>query len=280
MTNHPKPDELPAEYESLAGPPIFSFSRQAIQSVDEAAVNEYGIPTLILMENAARSVAQEILALEAERNTEQDFARPALILCGKGNNGADGLALARHLANDGFAVQIILAFDPEKDSPAEAVQSHLKIANAMRIPVLSVDQKNPQPILDQLLEEVRLANAPIIIVDSLLGTGLAKPPRPPYDQLINWINQRGAQPDTSVVAIDLPSGLDCETGQPLGPDAVHAQLTVTFVGLKDGFLQPEAQPYIGDIAIGDIGAPFALSQQFGRPVTAADVFDATDSAEQ
>jgi len=280
MTQHPNPDESTDDYESLAGPPIFSFSRRAIQSVDEAAVNEYGIPTLILMENAARSAADEILALEAERNSEEDFARPALILCGKGNNGGDGLALARHLANDGFAVQIILAFDPEKDSPTDAVRSHLKIANAMRLPVLTIDQKNPRSTLDQLLENVGLERAPIIIVDSLLGTGLSNPPRPPYDQLINWINQRGAQHDASVVAIDLPSGLDCDTGKPLGPTAVHAQLTVTFVGLKVGFLQPDAQLYIGDIAIGDIGAPFALSQQFGRPVTAADVFDATDPSEQ
>ena len=103
-----------------------------------------------------------------------------------------------------------------------------------------------------------------IVVDALFGTGLKAAPRSPADRVIAWINRRE---HAKVVSIDLPSGLNCDTGRPFDESCcVRASLTVTLVGLKAGFLELDAQSYLGEVVVGDVGGPRELCERLGRRV--------------
>jgi NAD(P)H-hydrate epimerase len=171
-----------------------------------------------------------------------------LIICGSGNNGGDGYALARHLHNHG--VRVILAPLGEPDPKSDAGINRA-ICKAMNLGGADLDH------LDDLS-----GNASIdLIVDAIFGTGLDRPVSGQAARAIEWIN-RTRRP---VLAADLPSGMDCDSGRALGA-AVCATRTVTFVGLKRGFLEIEAQKLLGEVFITDIGAPIELLHRFGRPV--------------
>ncbi|MBL1216188.1 MAG: NAD(P)H-hydrate epimerase [Planctomycetes bacterium] len=257
---------------------LYVFQRAQIQALDKAAVEEYGIPGIVLMENAAHHVLEQALRMingdETARSGKQTRSKrgPAaapttrdatvLICCGKGNNGGDGLALARLLHNDGVAVEILLTFDPEpllNAQPAQMTeaQQNLLICSRMQLP-MHILNKTIEP--DQLEHTFKTVN---LIVDALLGTGAASAPRPPLNQLIDWIN--GCRPAIPVLAVDIPSGLDCDTGRAPGV-CINADVTVTFVGLKAGFFELDAQMHLGDIVVGEIGAPPELTGRFGQPV--------------
>jgi len=135
----------------------------------------------------------------------------------------------------------------------------------MEIPILIIDQDHPVLSLDDFFSKHHLEEEPILLIDALLGTGISSPPRSPYDLIINWINKRGRRFKSSIVAIDIPTGLDCDTGKPLGKQAVKAHLTVSLIGLKNAFFNPNAAPYLGTTTIGDIGIPTTLLREFGSP---------------
>jgi len=228
---------------------VFIFSRQAARQVDRLAVERYAIPSIVLMENAALHLAEVALDLA---HTE-----PAriLVVCGPGNNGGDGLAAARHLHNAGTQVEIVLS-GPEDASRGDAA-INLTIAKRMGLRISCTTPGAPRAELDAAARRLK----PELVVDALLGTGLDRPVAEPIATLIRAINAM-AQAGTLVVAADLPSGLDCDTGEPLGV-AVRATSTVTFVGLKPGFLRLGAQEYLGDVVVADIGAPKELTEQLG-----------------
>jgi len=231
------------------------FSREAIREVDRRAVDEFGIPSILLMENAARALAGAALRLA---NT-----RPAriLILCGPGNNGGDGLAAARFLLNESADVVIALAFDPARSKGDPAV--HLEIAHRLGVPLAQIDESRPPDHLDSL---VASAGEPDLIIDALLGTGLTSPLRDPIAAIVPWINARRER--SHILAADIPTGLDADTGRPTGenPDAaVRAHHTLTFAGRKRGFTIPEARDYTGNITVGDIGAPRSLLESLADP---------------
>jgi NAD(P)H-hydrate epimerase len=98
------------------------------------------------------------------------------------------------------------------------------------------------------------ASRPALIVDAIFGTGLTQAPRDPFPAIVSEIEGTGAP----VLAIDIPSGLDCDTGKPLGPECVKAVKAITFVAEKAGFAQPEARKYLGEVIVGDIGCPREL----------------------
>jgi NAD(P)H-hydrate epimerase len=96
-------------------------------------------------------------------------------------------------------------------------------------------------------------------VDALFGTGLTRALGPPFDEIVAAVNAR----QRPVLAVDLPSGLDCDTGEPLGP-TIRATHTATFVAIKKGFLNPASQPWLGEVHVLDIGAPKKLVDEFRR----------------
>jgi NAD(P)H-hydrate epimerase len=210
---------------------IIRLTRQQVREVDRRAIEHYHVPGIVLMENAARAVFNTLHGIALKK------PQPFAIVCGGGNNGGDGLAIARHLHNAGHHVRIFLTVDPAKYTGDAA--TNWQIVQAMKLPVA--------PFEPTALKTL----GPCIIVDAIFGTGLTQPPRDPFAQIATAINESG----NHVVAVDLPSGLDCDTGKPLAPTIVRAQNTVTFVAPKAGFSHVSARPYLGRVTVADIGCP-------------------------
>ncbi len=215
------------------------LSRAQSRRVDQIAIGDYGIPGIVLMENAARNASDVIVEKLQHRPASKSNAPSVLIACGGGNNGGDGYAIARRLHNRGVGVALIAAVPGSKLS-GDAKVNH-DIAQRMNLPMAAWPSEQ---------SDAWIASGPLVVVDALLGTGFSGEVRPPMDELIKRINGI----DGYCVAIDVPSGLDCESGQPSNA-TVRADMTVTFVALKTGFIQPAAEPFLGEIKVVDIGAP-------------------------
>ena len=214
---------------------MLRLTRAQVREVDKRAIERYHIPGIVLMENAARAVADR---------TWQMYGRPdhsVLILCGGGNNGGDGLAVARHLHNRGAQVRLALSIDPSRYQ--EDALINWNIVREMGIPVDSLEDARQMAVSREI----------DLIVDGLFGTGLTKPPRAPFEQYVQFVEAAGVP----VIAIDLPSGLDCDTGELLGA-CIRATHTVTFVAEKAGFANLRASQYTGEIIVADIGCPREL----------------------
>jgi NAD(P)H-hydrate epimerase len=192
-----------------------AVTRAQMREIDRRAIHEYGIPAPALMENAGRALAAEVRG------------RRVLVVCGRGNNGGDGYVAARHLANRGCAVALLEEGEPQGEAAAMAFSARL------------------------LCRETAEGGPFECVVDALYGTGLNRPPEGRGAELIRRINAAGA----TVVAADVPSGLDADTGLPLG-EAVRAAVTVTMGLPKVGFARAAA--YVGRVVVADIGLPRAL----------------------
>jgi hydroxyethylthiazole kinase-like uncharacterized protein yjeF len=232
---------------------VFVLTRQALREVDRLASAEFGIPSIVLMENAARHLADVAAAI-----LDNSAGARVLIACGPGNNGGDGLALARHLHNAGDRVGVILAA-PE-DRYAGDARTNLDIARRMGIERVEAREGSAAAEFRRVVD--RLGGADLV-VDALLGTGLRGAAQGVFAELIREIN--ASSPPVPVLAVDIPSGLDADSGIPAGP-CVRATTTVSFVGLKEGFTRLEAQAYLGEIVVADIGAPRELTERLGRRV--------------
>lgn len=213
------------------------MTREEARDFDCRAINTIGIPGVVLMENAGRSCAE--LIKEKLKHT----ANPKVcIFCGTGNNGGDGYVIARHLHNSGFEVIVVIFGDKGKIKGDAAI--NLDVLIALNLPVECINPDSP----DITRQVKKFTSKADMIVDSLLGTGLTGQVKNGYKNIIEAINSL----ECPVVAVDIPSGLDCDTGQPLGA-AVKADYTVTFAALKKGFTAEQAKQYTGEIFIASIG---------------------------
>jgi NAD(P)H-hydrate epimerase len=210
------------------------LTREQCRTIDRLAIDQYGISGLVLMENAGRGCVDVLERLGIDG--------PVVILCGKGNNAGDGFVIARHLAIRGYACRTLLICSPSEFRGDAA--TNFAILQKSGLPVVDLSTNVTAPRLDQE------SHASAWLVDALLGTGAKGDPRPPFDIAIQWIN---AQP-AKKLAVDVPSGLDCETGEP-SAHSVRADHTCTFAAMKTGFTQPSAKPYTGTVHICDIGVP-------------------------
>jgi NAD(P)H-hydrate epimerase len=223
--------------------PTLAVTRRQSRELDRRAIEEYGIPGLVLMENAGRGCVDLLERL--------GIGGPVVILCGKGNNAGDGFVIARHLEIRGYDCRVLLLGAPNELRGDAA--ANFAILRHTNVPIidLSFERAKPSsaPSVNAQLENHRDA---AWLVDALLGTGAQGDPRAPYDAAIEWIN---ARPHTTrVVAVDLPSGLDCDTGQP-AIHTVRADHTCTFAAMKIGFSQPAARAFTGTVHVCDIGVP-------------------------
>ncbi|MGH7215240.1 MAG: NAD(P)H-hydrate epimerase [Tepidisphaeraceae bacterium] len=215
---------------------MLRLTRAQVREVDRLASERYHIPSICLMENAARAAADVACQM-----LDNDCVGEILIVCGPGNNGGDGLAMARFLHNRGADVTIALAADPAKYKGD--AKTNYGIVLAIGLPVLSL--ASPEDIRE-------LDSGPcLLVVDAVFGTGLSRPPDESFARVVAFINR----PSCPVLSIDVPSGLDCDTGQPLGPACVRATRTVTFVAEKVGFAVRPAPDYLGHVHVADIGCP-------------------------
>jgi len=214
-----------------------TMTRDEVRAVDAWAINEIGVPGVVLMENAGRSCAEIIL-----ERWSQSRRQKVVIFCGTGNNGGDGYVIARHLFNNACDVSVLICGDEGKIHGD--ARTNLEILSRMGLTPTGLPVGQPGLAADI----ARLAAGCDTIVDAVFGTGLSKTLRADYVQLIEAMNDI----DAGVVAVDIPSGLDCDAGMPI-PVAVRAELTVTFVAAKRGFEKPQAAAYTGEVWVAAIG---------------------------
>ena len=219
-----------------------TLTREEMLELDRKAIEEYKIPGIVLMENAGRNVAEEILKM-----LDDPQQAKVAILCGKGNNGGDGFVVARHLHNHSISVYVFLVAkisDILKDGDAG---TNLQILLNMKIPVKEILDI---PGVNSILKELNGYN---ILADALFGTGLSGDVREPFKTLISGVNNL----DKPTLSVDIPSGLDCNTGKFLGA-AIKATKTVTFAVAKKGFYLNDGPSYTGKVIVSDIGIPKEL----------------------
>jgi ADP-dependent NAD(P)H-hydrate dehydratase / NAD(P)H-hydrate epimerase len=212
-----------------------------MRDIDRQAIEELGIPGIVLMENAGQRIARAIRSRFPEITGER-----VVIAAGKGNNGGDGLVVARHLFNAGARPEVLLlaaAGEVKGDAATNlgiAIKSGLSVTE---IPDAAAWRKKARPAL----------NKATIVVDALFGTGLTKPLEGLYAAAVEDINKTEAYK----VAVDIPSGLSSDTFEPIGP-SVAADLTVTLAAPKIAHIFPPASERVGELVIAPIGIPASL----------------------
>lgn len=210
-----------------------------MREFDRYAIDVIGLPSLVLMELAGRAVADA-----AEYLLKKRTKLPSGVLClaGTGNNGADAIVAGRHLHERGYPVTLIILGEESKLSPD--LRHQLRVANNLGLETILIDGTEALPRLFDWLSEPR------VLVDGLFGTGLSR-------TIEGWRKtamEALVDSPLSSVAVDIPSGLHADTGQPLGV-ALKAEMTVTFQFPKLGLLLEPGRSYAGQIYVEDIGLP-------------------------
>lgn len=220
-----------------------ALSCAALRELDRLAIEELGLPSAVLMENAGRGAAEIVLARIARHPLERGGV---VVLCGAGNNGGDGAVVARHLANAGVPVELAYACAATKLRGDAALQR--AIVERMGLTILE------EPADDVL--EAALSRH-VLFVDALLGTGSHGAPRRPIERWIRALNaarERGGW----TLALDLPSGLDADSGT-AGDPTIRADHTATFAARKLGF--ESARAFTGPVDVVSIGTPPWLAER-------------------
>jgi hydroxyethylthiazole kinase-like uncharacterized protein yjeF len=219
------------------------MTRDQMREYDRLAIEDVGVPGVVLMENAGRGAAAYALALLGDR-------RRVAVLAGPGNNGGDGFVIARHLLNAGHDVTTYLAVAPSKIKGD--AKTNYDILRSMN------------PRLVQATDKVALEGLPSrlrhdgFVIDALLGTGVSREVEGLFGDLIELVNQARL----TVLAVDIPSGLDADTGTPWGK-AIHATATATFGHLKRGLVLYPGAELAGQVQVIPIGAPYQVSDRAG-----------------
>jgi hydroxyethylthiazole kinase-like uncharacterized protein yjeF len=217
---------------------------QQMKEFDAQATQRYAIPSLILMENAGRSVVQIL-----QENISSLSDCRIVVVAGKGNNGGDGLCATRHLLNEGASVKVFICGSPHELSAETHTQATILERAGLKPHYLTGRSR-----LSALQTALQRAD---LVIDALLGIGVQGPVRGLLHPVIEQINACEA----FVVAVDLPSGVDADTGQ-VGHVAVQADLTITLEHLKLGLLLYPGRDYAGEIIVAPIGYPEVLRTSF------------------
>jgi NAD(P)H-hydrate epimerase len=218
-----------------------ALSRQQVRQVDQWAMARLGVNGLVLMENAGRQAADV-----AMRMLDQAGGTRAAIVAGSGNNGGDGFVLARHLYLRGAKPIVYLVGPPDRLTGDAAVNFY--ILEKMTAPIHHIAG-------DDLAALAGALGQGDLVIDAVGGTGITGALRGDPAEAVRQINGSGR----AVLAIDIPTGLDCDTGEPTDP-TVRANATVTFVARKIGFDNPSSTTYTGSVIVADIGVPAQLAK--------------------
>lgn len=214
-----------------------TVSVKEIREIDSMAIEVLGIPGVVLMENAGREIHQVAVEMLGEPGSQK-----ITILCGKGNNGGDGFVAGRHLLNSGYSVDIFLI--GKSDEVRGDAGINMNILKRSGFPILEVREEGDISKIESSI------SASSLIIDALLGTGVKGSPEGVLAKIIKTINE-SSRP---ILSVDVPSGIDADTGEVLGV-AVKATKTVTFVSAKKGLLLSPAMDFVGEIIVADIGIP-------------------------
>lgn len=219
---------------------------EAMRRLDALAQEKYGIPALVLMENAGSAVARA--ALKMLRRSRQ---KKVICICGGGNNGGDGFVAARHLINQGAATMVFLVGKTLPDLEGEAALNAL-ILKKMGVRVLSLSGS------PRRLEDFKnfLAHASLVI-DAVFGIGFHGEVGPPVADIFEAVRRSGKR----VLSVDVPSGLDARRGKAAGV-CIKADATVTFALPKTGFFKNDGPRYVGKLIVADISIPKTLLAKY------------------
>lgn len=211
-----------------------------MRKIDQVAIEDYGIPSLILMENAGIACANEAFKLLKSKDDQ------VVVFSGNGNNGGDGFVVARHLANHGFKVIVFYFKEPNQMKPDPF--TNFEILEKMGVQLIACLAKELNiPVVERILGESKL------VVDALFGTGLSRLVHEPFKTAITQINQS----KLPVISVDVPSGLNSDTGAAMG-ECVRSKITVTLGLPKKGFKMKTARRYLGHVVVADISLPKQL----------------------
>ena len=228
---------------------MLALSRAKVREVDAVAMDEYSLPGIVLMENAGRNASEAIVRL-FDSISDQNV----VVVVGPGNNGGDGLVIARYLELAGAKVRVVLASPPQRFRGDSL--TNLEIINRSGINQVCLAGAVAVQWQNALLSATCL-------IDAILGTGATDAARGDSKVAIESILGRmKIDPRPRVISIDVPSGFDCDRGVPCGP-CVCANETLTFVASKQGFKTNGAEIYTGRIQIVDIGVPQVVRNRFG-----------------
>lgn len=216
---------------------MYIMSKKNCSNIDKQTIDEYNMPGIILMENAAEQIFRNIRTL----------GNRYIIFCGNGNNGADGLAIGRKLIFDNKDVLFIL-LKPRKN-PTEEFQVNFNILKSLKVNMMIIDDIDKLDEIQHLIEDFP------IVIDSIFGIGLDRKLNDFYFKIIDIINNSNKK----IIAVDVPSGLDADSGRPLG-SAVKAHITYTVEVIKKGFIEYSALEYLGDLKVIQIGIPENVKQ--------------------
>jgi len=212
---------------------------ETMREIDRRAIEEFGIPSLLLMENAGRACAEEILKRGVKAGER------VAVFAGKGNNGGDGFVAARHLHNGGV-VPVVFFFQKPSEMKADPL-ANFRILERMKIDLRDCAGGADWDGVRNVLKTCRA------VLDALFGTGLSKPVGEPFRTAIEEINHS----KLPVVAVDIPSGLHADTGEVMGI-CVKAAVTVSLALAKKGFYLNEGPAYTGSVVVADISIPREL----------------------
>lgn len=226
-----------------------TLSVKQSRELDHRALKDYGIPSLLLMENAARTLSELI-----QKFMFSPIERCAVVfICGAGNNGGDGFAAARHLMQRGVRSTVFFLGQESHLSADAAV--NFRIIKKLGIPV--------HPFSEFATRKAAWDRNPVLLIDALLGTGFKKPLRAAVTDAIKQIAdfKKSHIGSVRILAVDLPSGLSGDNGPDQDHDAVPADVTVTLACSKPGLQKPESRPFVGRLEVIDIGIPEELVRQ-------------------
>lgn len=214
-------------------------SRQNARLMDYKTINEIGIPSIVLMENAAEQIFNKI------KNKGKRF----LVVCGEGNNGGDGLALSRKLVHIGKEVDVVIIKGKKTSKEFSINYDILNNMGFKFIEITDIDE-----VEEKLSKNIELYD---VVVDSIFGIGLNREIKGLEYKVIENINKYSK----FTIAVDVPSGIDADTGEKLGI-AINANETYTVESIKKGFLAYEAKEYLGDVEVVSIGIPKLIKERF------------------
>jgi hydroxyethylthiazole kinase-like uncharacterized protein yjeF len=228
------------------------LTAEAMRGVDRAAIERLGLPGLVLMENAALGVVDAI-------GRQYPEAESAAIFCGPGNNGGDGLAVARQLATRGYAVEIFLALGAASGRALQGDAAlQLAVCRRLELTIHELPADGDSPAAGAATEAalaaaLAAAGRHDLVIDALFGTGLARPLTGSFARLVEGLNEV----PRPRVAVDIPSGLSGSSAEPPGPHLL-ADLTVTFAAPKVAHVFPPAADAVGELVVADLGFPRRL----------------------
>lgn len=237
-----------AEWKSLDAILTNCKTMQQMKDMDRDAIDNRGIPSLWLMENAARSVVEIVITELNENDLDETNNNDKLItiVCGAGNNGGDGVACAYMLMDMGYKVHAYLCGKDDKITADEAAMEKRLIERGGKLIRVFDQDVIDEKVVTILKSDIEQSSC---CIDALFGVGISREIKEPYSSIINMMNTA-----SFIVSCDIPSGINGDTGMVMG-GAAKADITVTFSCIKTGLLTVKAAPYIGKLYVVPIGIP-------------------------